>query len=140
MADRIRAGLHFADKYSGCRAVSRRQVPMWKPLKRSNAEPRWLPHRQREQPSSTSLQKQGHRRESRHSWRLWRWCPYWRCRTFVCHNRMDLLGVAGHGASLTASISRGRHAGTRRHMQYGSSGVRAVTAQPSFSKIPDYQP
>lgn len=47
---------------------------------------------------------------------------------------MDLLGVAGHGASLTASISRGRHAGTRRHMQYGSSGVRAVTAQPSFFK------
>ena len=58
----------------------------------------------------------------------------------VCDNRMDLLGVAGHGAILTASISRGRHADTRRHMQYGSSGVRAVTALPSFSKIPDYQP
>ena len=36
------------------------------------------------------------------------------CRMIVCDNRMDLLGVAGHGASLTASISRGRHAGTRR--------------------------
>ena len=62
------------------------------------------------------------------------------CRMTVCDNRMDLLGVAGHGVSLTASISRSRHAGTRRHMQYGSSGVRAVTAQPLFSKIPDYQP
>ena len=32
----------------------------------------------------------------------------------VFDNRMDLLGVAVHGASLTALISRGRHAGTRR--------------------------
>lgn len=47
MADRIRAGLHFVDGHSVCRAVRRRQVPMLKPLKRSNAEPRWLCHRQR---------------------------------------------------------------------------------------------
>lgn len=68
------------------------------------------------QPLSKIRQRQGHRCESRHSWRLWRWCPFRRCRTVVCYNRMDLLGVAGHGAILTASISRGRHADARRHM------------------------
>ena len=99
-----------------------------------------LPHPSKHQPLSTSLHTQRHRRESRHLLRLWHWCPYRRCRTVVCHNRMDLLGVAGHGAILTASISRGRHADARRHMKYGSSGVRAVTAQPWSSRIPDCQP
>ena len=75
-----------------------------------------LPHPSKQQPLSTSLHIQGHRRESRHLLRLWRWCPYRRCRTVVCHNRMDLLGVAGHGAILTALITRGRHADARRHM------------------------
>ena len=75
-----------------------------------------LPHPSKHQPLSTNLHTQGHRRESRHPWRLWRWCPFRRCRTVVCYNRMDLLGVGGHGAILTVSISRGRHADARRHM------------------------
>lgn len=73
-----------------------------------------LPHPSKHQPLSTSLHTQGHRRESRHPWRLWRWCPFRRYRTFVCPNRMDLLGVAGHGAILTTSIFGGRHTDARR--------------------------
>ena len=38
-----------------------------------------------------SLHIQGHRCESRHLLRLWRWCPFRRCRIDVCDNRMDCL-------------------------------------------------
>ena len=59
MADRIRAGLHFADTYSVCRGISRRQVPMWKLLKRSNAETRWLCHGQRDNRNRQVIRNKG---------------------------------------------------------------------------------